>query len=235
MKLPGPEKDALDMTDAGGVEPASLAKSAISMGLLSELRGTGGESAAPAKKGLPPEALMMFGLIAASALLLYGLRLYGMRGGLAMADMQIEYTRDETIVGDTQERVMAELARQKGPSQVPLERIHVNPFLIPEEKREEPVIQTESEAVLAARRMLEEQKAAAAARKIKVEEELSQLALQGVMQGRVPLARVNGEVVRVGDKIGEFCVVREIKGRSIIIEADEGLYELAMPESTGKK
>jgi hypothetical protein len=209
-----------------------------SMGLLSDLRGTqgggAGEMTSP-KKALPPEATMMLGLVAASALLLYGLRMYGMRGGLAMADMQIEYTRDQTISAGSQERVMAELARQTGPAQIPAERIHINPFMLAEAKTDAPVIEKESDAVLAARRMLEEQKAAREARKLEIEKDLAGMALQGVMQGRVPLARVNGVVVRVGDKIGEHCIVKEIKGRSVVIEADKALYELHMPDGSEGK
>lgn len=55
--------------------------------------------------------------------------------------------------------------------------------------------------------------------------------LQGVVGGSRPAARVSGQAVRAGMKLGEYFTVTEITGRSVIIEADGMRFELALGQS----
>ena len=70
------------------------------------------------------------------------------------------------------------------------------------------------------RRIREEQEARWA-------EALSRISLQGVVGGRVPLARIDGETVRVGDTLGEgMFTVEAIDGRSVVLRWEQRRWRL---------
>ncbi len=56
----------------------------------------------------------------------------------------------------------------------------------------------------------------------------SQLKLQSTMMGSVPRAMVNGELVKEGDTVAGFTVVR-IEPRKIVVQEDGAELEVAMP------
>lgn len=224
-------------TDATGAPEAGL--NPASGGLLAELRGSGqpegAEGGKPASK-IPPQFRLLIPALAASAALLYGMRFMGTRGGMAMADVDLTYQRDETVAGGAKDAVMKQLAENEIPPQIGAEFIDKNPFLLGSLQTESIVEvepKTEDEAAILARRMLEEQQRKQAERAEAIKRELEGIRLQGVMQGRVPLARVNGQVAKIGDMLGEHLKVVEIHGRSIVVEADGERYTVDMPESGG--
>ncbi len=63
----------------------------------------------------------------------------------------------------------------------------------------------------------------------KIRDELSRLQLQTVMNGRVPLAVINGKIVRVGDKFGSFRITA-IERMSVVLSAAGKTYHLTMEQ-----
>jgi len=60
---------------------------------------------------------------------------------------------------------------------------------------------------------------------------LAGLTLNGIMQGPVPLARINGATVRVGDIIDQWFVVSHIHDRAVDLVAEGKTYTLSMGET----
>jgi len=59
---------------------------------------------------------------------------------------------------------------------------------------------------------------------------LASLTLQGVLGGTIPVARVSGETVRVGDTLSEIFTVKLITGRTVTLETDGKEFQLTMEE-----
>lgn len=110
--------------------------------------------------------------------------------------------------------------------QVPIEFIKKDPFELSVAKDDQKApVRNDSESARQARD-----------RKQRIEMEFAQLKLQTVMQGRVPVAVVNGQFTRVGQTLGSF-VVKAIDGTSVKLEVDGQIFELQMQDSevkTGK-
>jgi len=66
------------------------------------------------------------------------------------------------------------------------------------------------------------------ARLAKVQSEFNKLELNSVLGGSMPIARISGEAVRVGDKIGDYFTVVAIHGRSVELSAEGEIYTLFM-------
>jgi len=56
--------------------------------------------------------------------------------------------------------------------------------------------------------------------------------LQGIIGGSRPAARISGQAVRAGMKLGEYFTVTKITGRSVVIEGDGMRFELALGQET---
>ena len=48
--------------------------------------------------------------------------------------------------------------------------------------------------------------------------------------GRVPVAQISGDLVRIGDRIGEYFVVVAIEGRLVRLEADGREFTLTLDD-----
>jgi hypothetical protein len=83
-----------------------------------------------------------------------------------------------------------------------------------------------------ARRLAEMARRDREQRALGITQALEGVVLHGVMAGRIPLARVNGETVQVGDRVAEFFTVAAIHGRSIDLEADGQVYSVEMADNS---
>lgn len=214
-------------------EPAKTEGNGSSFGLLSELRGSANPAVDPLAK--PRKKIsgmtMILALVAGgSGALLFAMRHIGTSGRSGLEKVSIEYTRDETVSAASQARLMAQLERTSAPLQVPTTELKLdekNPFLMPTQTGvvldvgplDDPEARARAEAV-----------ARLTARKQEVQDKLGAIVLQSVLMGRVPVARVDGAMVKAGDIVGEIFTVKEIRERSILLTADFQEFEVGMPE-----
>lgn len=63
---------------------------------------------------------------------------------------------------------------------------------------------------------------------------MSQLKLHSVVGGRVPVARLGDQTVKVGDVVLELFTVTAIGGRSVALTVDGETYNLVMDEGEGR-
>ena len=173
--------------------------------------------------------LIVFVAIACAAL--WGMRQLGMSGSLKFDDgPEIDYPIDELISQSTNashDKILDQLESSDAFARVPLESVWTNPFewkdLGPRAAAvDDPVDEDPEEA---ARREREQ-------REREIQSKLSRLELNSVMGGRNPIARISGELFRIGDEVAEFFVVRSISAlhRSVVLEADGESYKLALGE-----
>jgi hypothetical protein len=220
--------------------PAELAPEAApaeapkgeSFGLLSELRNTGqpaADGAPKSRKALSTTTVIMALVLVGSGGLLFGMRKLGTSSGATGAGIQIDYTRDQTVTAAMQEKVLNQLAASATPLQVPSEHLNLeskNPFALPVSKVGTVIAMTDDPDA----RLRAESLAKITARKEEIKTKLAEVHLQGVMMGKIPLARVDGNTVRAGDLVNELFTVKQINERSMVLTVDGQDFEVAMPE-----
>lgn len=160
-------------------------------------------------------------VVVASVASLLGMRRYGMSSGVRFEPVKLDYEPPRTAPEDAkrQQEVLAELARSASPDDALPVPLLKNPFRMP-------LAATSAwggEAVAAARQPTREEE---------LRTRLAQLTLGGVMQGPVPLARINGRTVREGEMVDDTFEVVRINERSVDLRAEGRTFTLRMSETT---
>lgn len=185
-------------------------------------------------KRLPTQTILLALVLAVSASALLAMRQYGMRSGMTFEPLLVDYKPEDAEKARTYERIMADLARVQQPLDVALGEFKASPFMF---QSAAPVV-VNGEVTMP----VDDGSRAAAEARLKAEEKraltmskLASLRLQSVFDGRKPIARINDEVVSVGDRVGkgEFLVT-EIKGRSVTLSFENETFVLEMAEKERK-
>lgn len=214
---------------AAGKETAGATSS-----FLAELRGGSGVDAGePAASGsrikLTGPTLVLLAVAGAGAALLVGMRQLGMKVASASQPVAIEYTPGEARAVSTKacQQIMSAIERGV-PIQVPGDQLYKNPFLLQENKPapDQPSDDPERDA----KRLKELAEKAARERQAQIEQSLAVIKLLGVLGGKVPVARINTETVRVGDTVGEFFTVTAITGRSVTLQCEGKDHVITMED-----
>lgn len=203
-----------DAGETTGAEQASL---------LAELAGADhtepGSASAP-RRVVSTQTLLIVGVLVASAAVLLGMRRYGMGAGLRFSTVEIDYALDD-VSGDRladHQRVLAVLARSGAPAQIPAFRIQKNPF-------ELIVVRGQTEAGADASTRAEQRaEELRRQREEAIRTALRTISVQAVMNGPVPVARVNGRILRVGDRLDDMFTIAAIEERGVVLEADGQRY-----------
>lgn len=208
--------------------------------ILSDLKGTGDGPAVADLGGVNPtsaksklkvhsQTLVIALVLAASGAALYTMRKQGMGAGVNFNPPKIDYQVDKvkrTASDAQQQRVLEDLARSQSPPQVPAEKIQKNPFQLDSTggvtKPSTAMVDPDAQS-----RNLAQQ------RQQQLTSALTSIEVNAIMAGPVPLARINGKIVREGDSVGEFFTVRVIHDRSVELEADGKVFAVSMSESAG--
>lgn len=142
-------------------------------------------------------------------------------GAMAENDM-LRKENINTLFRDTN-AVVAMFTSDVTQQQVPVEFLKKNPFQIaitrPVEMAANPVANNEAQR----------QKKLEALRL-----ELKDLELQSIMQGRVPVAVINGQLMQSGQKLGNF-VIKEINGLNVVLEGDGERFTLTMQQKAEER
>ncbi|MCC6970295.1 MAG: hypothetical protein IT434_08745 [Phycisphaerales bacterium] len=222
---PGPGAEGADRTQTSS--------------FLSDIRGGGGAGeadGAPAKKRSKPSgstALVFSGVLAGAGVLV-AMRFFGLGPVAASAKVDVDYqapANAKALQAD-HERVLNTLERSTAAvqAQTPTDKLQKNPFQLvgaqPASEAEAPADDGKRAAELAAKQKAE--------RRGKIESALSQLKLHSVVGGRVPVARLGDQTVKVGDVVSELFTVTAIGGRSVALTVDGETYNLVMDEGEGR-
>ncbi len=187
-------------------------------------------SLGPSKKWTPTQPLVLAMVLVVSAGALYAMRTIGVKHAIAFdSGKQFEFDANKDAAFEAEfTRVMEELSSVNNPLDIALMDFGRSPFALASAQQAlatgtTPIVPTSAGPS-------PEQKAAAelARKRAVIASEASKVIVQSVMGGRVPLARIDDEVVRIGDKIGDLFTVTHIEGRSVTIEAEGQKFVLNM-------
>lgn len=176
-----------------------------------------------AKARVSTGTLILLLVVVVAGGVLYIMRQFGLGTRLELVDVKIDYPIDGVRNTDTEqhERVLAALRDSATAVQVPLKEVKKNPFqlgLQEDRAAPEPVAQTPFDREAAER----------ARRQQLIRTTFASLELNSVVGGSMPIARISGENVRVGDRVKELFTVSSIRGRTVELVADGEVYTLTM-------
>lgn len=178
------------------------------------------------------------GVVAVGAGVIYAMRYIGMQAGLDEQVVSIDYT-SESNNSDFNKRfgtVMEQLDESTIAVQLSEYRSFVDaPFARPSAMANNDIVRPEPGMSEAERLALQRKRDEELARQRRFDEVISEaksFKLQGVVGGSRPAARVSGQAVAVGSKLGSYFTVTNITGRSVEIEGDGLRFELSMGEKT---
>lgn len=175
------------------------------------------------------QAILVVLLMGVSGAAIFGMRHLGARAGMDMTVAEVGFKagdeKDSAERAKSYERIMADLQRMQRPLDVAMGDFQKSPFMLdmPEDTSTANVEDEEVKRAEQARRE-------ALARKEQTMRTLGGLQLQSVLGGSKPLARVSGETVHVGDKVGGTFLVKEIRGREreVVLDHDGEDFVLSM-------
>jgi hypothetical protein len=180
------------------------------------------------RRRLPAQTLILLLILCVSAGSLSWMRREGTKVGIDFTELKVDYTEPDAEKARTYERIMADLARIQTPLDVALTDLGKSPFMLDSGR---PVLTDNGELVNTGpspeERAAAEAAAKAEARRLELIALLQSMKLHSVMGGKVPLARIDDQTVRVGDVLGEFAVTG-IDGRVVTLEADGHTFTLSM-------
>jgi hypothetical protein len=214
-------------------DPAPERESAGAASFLAELRGGDAAPETPVLPGVVSrrrvnvQTLVVAAVIAASAGLLYAMRRHGMGAGMTFQTLNIEYDweRIGSVSRAHQQRVLEDLARSGEPVKPPVEHLPKNPFRLDLQTAVAVVPGQTTDPGAESARLAELNRQV---REKELRSALATVHLQSTMGGRVPLARVNGKLVKVGDIVAGLFTVRAIHDRTVELEADGKVFAVIM-------
>lgn len=196
--------------------------------LLSDMQSAEEMFAMPKASQRPRQAVVGVILVLGAVGAIFAMRHFGMGPSGALADVDMDYKPATNTSGLSSKKVLADLERSRRAVQVPQEHITQDPFELNGVATE--VETPEVDPDIARRAEAERLRQAQEARRKAIEADLGKLALQGVMQGTVPVARISGKLYKVGMPVGEYFTITAIEGREVTLRADGQSYTLGMDE-----
>jgi hypothetical protein len=209
-------------------DPNQSMPAAFAAGL--QVAEASGLSVAPRKR-FNTQHVIIVTTLALSAGMIYGMRRYGMQSGLKFDTTEVAYTRDDANHKRAAE--FQKLVAQMSAADKELPAVDKNPFKLMGAEAGDATVDAGPVVDDAA----EKAKRLAAEREKALETELIELKLGSIMMGRVPLARINDELVRVGDMAGENFKIVAIEPQTVTLVADGKKFTLTLadePQPKGK-
>lgn len=187
-----------------------------------------GGYAITARKRFNTQHVLIVTTLVLSVGMIYGMRRYGMQSGLKFDTTEVSYTRDDATHKRAAE--FQKLVAQMNSASQELPPVDKNPFKLMGAEAGDatvagPVV---DEAAEKAKRLASERAKA-------LETELAELKLFSIMMGKVPIARINDDLVRVGDIAGESFKVVAIEPQAVTVMADGKKYTLQLTEEPQPK
>jgi hypothetical protein len=177
--------------------------------------------AAPGTKRLPMQAAVVAGVLLVAGGVIYWMHHRGIAPGKLLKPMEMRYTIEQTQARhyEGEDRILRSLAMSGPPPQIPLADIQDNPFRLDRSpKQEGPIVPVEAAPVRD--EVL-----------VRAEQILGSMKIEMVLNSETnPLAKINGQVYRVGDKIDGVLEIVSISGRAVTFRAKTLMRTLEMQD-----
>jgi len=170
-------------------------------------------------KRLPIQIGIVAGVLLVTGGVIYWMHVKGIAPGKLLKPVEMRYTIEQTQARhyEGEDRILKSLAMSGPPPQVPLEDIHENPFRLDRAPQEDTQI-IPVEPTQVRDQML-----------VQAEQMLGSMKIEMVLNSETkPLAKINGKVYGVGDKIDGVLEIVSISGRSVTLRAKTLMRTLEM-------
>lgn len=175
--------------------------------------------ASDTSKRLPIQIGIVAGVLLVTGGVIYWMHVRGIAPGKLLKPVEMRYTIEQTQARhyEGEDRILQSLAMSGPPPQIPLAEIHENPFRLDRAPQEDaPIIPTEPTQVRD--HVL-----------VQAEQILGSMKIEMVLNSETnPLAKINGKVYRVGDKIDGVVEIVSISGRAVTFRAKTLMRTLEM-------
>ncbi|MDX9911492.1 MAG: hypothetical protein RBS39_06655 [Phycisphaerales bacterium] len=186
------------------------------------------------KRQLSQQSLVTLMVVVVGAGGLFAMRKMGLGPQATQAGTKVDFDVQDGASADSlkqYQRMIDRLRLSARPVQVPQDRVVGNPFAMQD-------VATDLEASEPTRTGPTSDELARQAREKRLQEvtnELGTLKLQSVMGGRVPLARINDKILKIGDKVGKNFELVSIEGRTAVLSAEGLEFELTLGQSVDER
>lgn len=197
--------------------------------LLSEMQTPEEMFALPKASQRPRQMVVLVILVLGAVGAIFAMRHFGMGPAGALAEVDLNYKPTPGGAGVSPHKVLADLERSRRAVQVPAENITQDPFVLDNttpEVAEKPTVDPDLARRAEAERLRQQQEA----RRKAIETDLHKLTLQGVMGGSSPVARISGQLYKVGMPVGDYFTITAIGGREVTLRADGQDFTLTMDD-----
>lgn len=188
------------------------------------------EAFTPTRAKLSTQTLLLGVLLLAGAGIVYGMRVLGVGSLRNFASATVpDYDISKTGVNKTLEhkRAIEALHASDIKTQVAPEDIRKNPFKMADALlRSDPGDDGDKSAKQLADRLRRDTES----RKSRIAAGVSKIKVNSILGGSNPVARIDGEFVRIGDQVDDLFTVTAIHGRTVDLECDGKSYSLTMDE-----
>lgn len=175
--------------------------------------------ASDGRKRLPMQVAVVAGVLLVTGGVIYWMHHKGIAPGKLLKPMEMRYTIEQTQARhyEGEARILRSLAMAGPPPQIPLEEIQENPFRLERAPKDDGPVRPVEVAPVRDEVL------------VKAEQMLGSIKIEMVLNSDTnPLARINGKVYRVGDKIDGVLEIVGITGRSVTFRAKTLLRTLEM-------
>lgn len=186
------------------------------------------------KKRLPVQLIMLVGLVVVAGGSLLAMRKLGMGpSGAEGNEVKIDYDDKGSLASADHQKVLDDLTSSHIEQQVPTEQVQRNPFKMAESlqgtlKAKPEVVDDGSVKTLREKEEAERLQREIEERRALIQSTKDSLKVHSVLGGSSPLARINNEVVRVGQKVADMFTVTAIHDRSVELSLDGQTYTISM-------
>lgn len=186
------------------------------------------------KKQLSQQSIVTLLVVVAGAGALLAMRKLGLGPQATVASTKVDYELQEGASADSlrqYQKMIDRLRLSARPVQVPQDRVVGNPFA----RQDVATDLGPSEPTRGGPTSEELARQAREKRLQDVANELGTLKLQSVMGGRVPLARINDKIHKIGEKIGRNFTLVSVEGRTAVLSAEGLEFELTLGQSVDER
>ncbi len=224
LRIPAtiPEEPAQGPPPEGAPQPGA---GPVNDPLLSPFVREDGHAGAPAELEAAPSRFhgiaVMLLVVAVAAGVLFGMRRLGLAARFISMEVKIDYPLDKVgMTGKDHQTLLMDLQSSGHIAQVPLADIQMNPFSWRDLRTISQVASGPDPAELS-RQEREARRAQASAAAAK-------LRLNSVVGGQIPVARISGELVRIGDRVASIFTVAAIEGREVRLTYADMSFTLSL-------
>lgn len=190
------------------------------------------EFRAPPKRRIPAQYIAGAIVVSVSAATLLAMRKYGMGEGIRFEHADVRSVGADVPRVDAAKYglVMERLSSSNTPMQVPSDVIDKDPFFFERDRAVvEPTDNSAEQARLSQERA-ERERLARERREQDLRVAYARLRLNTVIDGRVPVANINGQIVGVGNTVDDIFEIVSITSGVVTLKADEMTFTLQMQQ-----